>query len=81
MVGSYEAALDPLPAVTITEIQNNQAIIHIKWTQQVEYFMAVANHFVFPSHREGFPNVLFAGRRHATAHYMQPHTRQCRYCK
>jgi len=58
LVGSYEAALDPLPDATISEIQNTPAIIHIKWTQQVEYFMAIANYFVFPSHREGFPNVL-----------------------
>ena len=58
LVGDYEEALDPLPAVTMQQIKNDNNIIHIKWTQQVEYFMHIANYFVFPSHREGFPNVL-----------------------
>ena len=58
LVGSYEASLDPLPEKTVTEIQNNKAIIHINWSDNVEYFMNLANCFVFPSHREGFPNVL-----------------------
>jgi glycosyltransferase involved in cell wall biosynthesis len=58
LVGDYEQELDPLPAATIGEIEANENIIHIKWTLQVEYFMHVANYFVFPSHREGFPNVL-----------------------
>jgi glycosyltransferase involved in cell wall biosynthesis len=58
LVGDYEQELDPLPAATIQEIQANKNIIHIKWTQQVEYFMRIASYFVFPSHREGFPNVL-----------------------
>jgi glycosyltransferase involved in cell wall biosynthesis len=58
LVGDYEQELDPLPAGIIEEVQNNNNIIHIKWTQQVEYFMQLAHYFVFPSHREGFPNVL-----------------------
>lgn len=58
VVGDYEEELDPLPAGIIQQIENNQNIIHIKWTQQVEYFMHMAQYFVFPSHREGFPNVL-----------------------
>lgn len=58
LVGEYETALDPLPQTTLTEIEKNEAIIHINWTDQVEYYMHLANCFVFPSHREGFPNVL-----------------------
>jgi len=58
LVGEYEAALDPLPAATLHEIEKNPSIIHISWTNHVEYFMQLANIFVFPSHREGFPNVL-----------------------
>ena len=58
LAGEYEPALDPLPATTLHEIENNPAIIHINWTNQVEYFMELAGFFVFPSHREGFPNVL-----------------------
>lgn len=58
LVGEYEATLDPLPADTLHEIEINPSIIHINWTTQVEYYMHVADFFIFPSHREGFPNVL-----------------------
>ncbi len=58
LVGEYEASLDPLPATTLHEIETNPSIIHINWTNQVEYYMQLADLFVFPSHREGFPNVL-----------------------
>ncbi|MGC4100296.1 glycosyltransferase family 4 protein [Ferruginibacter sp.] len=58
LVGDYEEELDPLPAATMEQVKNNSNILHIRWTQQVEYFMATANYFIFPSHREGFPNVL-----------------------
>lgn len=58
LVGAYEPTLDPLPANTLAEIENTPAIIHINWTNQVEYYIHLANYLVFPSHREGFPNVL-----------------------
>lgn len=58
LVGAYEMALDPLPAGTLYEIKSNPAIIQINWSNRVEYFMHLADFFVFPSHREGFPNVL-----------------------
>lgn len=58
LVGDYEETLDPLPKYVLDEIKTNQAIIHIRWTDYVEYYMALAHIFIFPSHREGFPNVL-----------------------
>lgn len=58
LVGQYEKNLDPLPAATEAMIESNDAIIHIGWSNEVEYYMAIAGLFVFPSHREGFPNVL-----------------------
>ncbi|HMK03743.1 MAG TPA: glycosyltransferase family 4 protein [Ferruginibacter sp.] len=58
LVGEYEPTLDPLPATTLNEIESNEAILHISWTNNVEYYMHLANYFVFPSRREGFPNVL-----------------------
>lgn len=58
LVGDFEESLDPLPSSTIHKIQNNNAIIHISWSNDVEYYMQLAHNFVFPSHREGFPNVL-----------------------
>lgn len=58
LTGDFENELDPLPAAILQQIKTNPNIIHITWTQQVEYYMHIANYFVFPSHREGFPNVL-----------------------
>ena len=58
LVGEYEDTLDPLPSAVLQEIETNPSIIHINWSNQVEYFMHLAGLFVFPSHREGFPNVL-----------------------
>lgn len=58
LVGGYEPLLDPLPANTLQLIETNSAIIHIGWSNNVEYYMRLASLFVFPSHREGFPNVL-----------------------
>lgn len=58
LVGEYETTLDPLPADTLHQIKSNPSIIHINWSNRVEYFMHLSHFFVFPSHREGFPNVL-----------------------
>ena len=58
LAGKYETELDPLPQQTIAEIENNNSIIYVDWTQVGEYYMSISNCFIFPSHREGFPNVL-----------------------
>jgi glycosyltransferase involved in cell wall biosynthesis len=58
IIGRYEKELDPLPPFTLDEMENNQNIRHIVWTDDVEYYMNIADFFVFPSHREGFANVL-----------------------
>ena len=58
LAGQYEPDLDPLPVHIEKEITGNENIIHIQWTDRVEYYMAAADYFVFPSYREGFPNVL-----------------------
>ena len=58
LAGEFENTLDPLPQETIYAINKNQSVIHIPWTNEVEYYMHLADAFVFPSHREGFPNVL-----------------------
>jgi glycosyltransferase involved in cell wall biosynthesis len=58
LVGKFENDLDPLPLNIINEIKNDTNIIHIDWSSLVEYYISLANIFIFPSHREGFPNVL-----------------------
>jgi glycosyltransferase involved in cell wall biosynthesis len=58
LVGEYEAMLDPLPQETMKQVKENTAIVHTGWDSNVEYYMTLASLFVFPSHREGFPNVL-----------------------
>lgn len=58
LTGNFEKSLDALPPYIEKIIVSNPAIIHISWTSYVEYFMALANIFIFPTHREGFPNVL-----------------------
>ena len=58
MVGSYERELDPLDSRTEELIHNHKAIIPVGWQRDVRPFFAVANSLVFPSYREGFPNVV-----------------------
>ena len=58
LAGDFEQSLDPLPASIVTEIQQNENIILLPWTPHVAYIAALAHVMVFPSHREGFPNVL-----------------------
>ena len=58
LLGPWEDELDPLNNETKEQIKSNNAIVHIHWTDEVEYYFALAELFVFPSHREGFPNVL-----------------------
>ena len=58
LVGQFEKQLDPLSPAIEKEITHNNSIIHIYWSGRVEYYMSLADFFVFPSYREGFPTVL-----------------------
>ena len=58
LLGPQEADLDPLKTPTINAIRDNKSIIHVDWTDEVEYYLTLATLFVFPSYREGFPNVI-----------------------
>ena len=53
-----ERAEETLPEETIGSILNDNDIIHIQWTNRVEYFLSIADLLIHASHREGFPNVL-----------------------
>lgn len=58
LVGAQEAELDPLLPETLDEINTNPKIISVGFQRDVRVFLAIANSFVFPSYREGFPNVV-----------------------
>jgi len=58
LVGPQEPALDPLKQVTLNTIDKNPNIISTGYQQDVRPFLKMAQVFVFPSYREGFPNVV-----------------------
>ncbi|THH34559.1 glycosyltransferase family 4 protein [Neolewinella litorea] len=47
-----------LPSETRAIIENTPEIVHIPWSDEVPAIMMIADMLIFPSHREGFPNVL-----------------------
>ncbi len=58
LVGSFEAELDPLDDKTLLEIENSLNIISVGYQQDVRPYFTISNCLVFPSYREGFPNVV-----------------------
>lgn len=58
LVGPFENDLDPLQPETLLEIKNNPNIISVGFQEDVRPFLAISDCFVFPSYREGFPNVV-----------------------
>lgn len=62
LVGPEEAQLDPLMEWTRMEIETNPMIDAVGRKSDVRPWYAMADAFVFPSYREGFPNcVIEAG--------------------
>lgn len=58
LVGSLEQHLDPLKSAILSEIDTNPNIINVGFQQDVRTYFALSNALVFPSYREGFPNVV-----------------------
>jgi glycosyltransferase involved in cell wall biosynthesis len=58
LVGSLELDLDPLANEIQIEIHNNPNIITVGFQNDVRPYFAISNALVFPSYREGFPNVV-----------------------
>lgn len=58
LVGPYEEDLDPLSELTLKRIRENENILSVGYQQEVRLFLAVSHCLVFPSYREGFPNVV-----------------------
>lgn len=58
LVGDYENDLDPLNSKTVESINTNESILAVGFKNDVRPYLAIANVLVFPSYREGFPNVV-----------------------
>jgi glycosyltransferase involved in cell wall biosynthesis len=58
LVGHQETELDPLSIETLDIIKDNKRIIETGFQSDVRPWLAASDAFVFPSYREGFPNVV-----------------------
>jgi len=57
LVGPLEPELDPIPEEILNEIEAHPNIHAVGYQEDVRPYIAVSNILVFPSYREGFPNV------------------------
>lgn len=58
LVGPLEQNLDPLSQEVLDEIHDSPDIISVGFQKDVRPYFAISNALVFPSYREGFPNVV-----------------------
>ena len=58
LVGFFEEKLDPLAVTTVKKIKEHPKILNVGYQDDVRPFFAYADILVFPSYREGFPNVV-----------------------
>lgn len=58
LVGPLEFELDPLEQETLKEIASNTDIISVGLQKDVRPYLCISDCLVFPSYREGFPNVV-----------------------
>ena len=58
LVGDYENELDPLFPETLEFIKTDKLIISTGFQYDVRPYFSISNCLVFPSYREGFPNVV-----------------------
>ena len=58
LIGPFENDLDPLDQSTVDKILNHPSIIWKDFQADVRPFLSISDIFVFPSYREGFPNVV-----------------------
>ena len=57
LVGWKEDHLDPLKGATADSINNHPAITWVGYQSDIRPYLAISHALVFPSYREGFPNV------------------------
>lgn len=58
LIGPLEEELDPLHPETLKEIKDNPDILDLGFQKDVRPYFAISDALVFPSYREGFPNVV-----------------------
>lgn len=58
LIGPHERDLDPLDEDSERQIAENPGIIWRDFQNDVRPYLAISDMFVFPSYREGFPNVV-----------------------
>ncbi|WP_312765408.1 glycosyltransferase family 4 protein [Epilithonimonas sp.] len=58
LVGTFEKKLDPIKPETEALIEANPNIITVGYQKDIRPYLSISDLFVFPSYREGFPNVL-----------------------
>lgn len=58
LVGGAETALDPLQPETISEMKHNPQIMSVGFQDDVRPYFTISDALVFPTYREGFPNVV-----------------------
>lgn len=58
LVGDFEEKLDPLNPKTVNLIRHHLHILPMGQQEDVRPYLAASDVFVFPSYREGFPNVV-----------------------
>ncbi|AWX45800.1 Capsular polysaccharide biosynthesis glycosyltransferase CapM [Flagellimonas maritima] len=58
LVGNYEKELDPILPESEDLIDKHSNIIAVGWKIDVRPYFAIADVLLFPSYREGFPNVV-----------------------
>ncbi len=58
LVGPFENDLDPISETSNAILKTNKNIIYVGFHDDVRPFLLASDIFVFPSYREGFPNVV-----------------------
>lgn len=58
LVGDFEEKLDPVKVETKTFFKECGQVAFVGWQDDIRPFLAASDVFVFPSYREGFPNVV-----------------------
>ena len=57
LVGPFEQELDPISDQSKKIIELDKDVIHVGFQHDIRTYLAISHALVFPSYREGFPNV------------------------